>query len=542
MGTRLNALDIAFLGLETQRTPVNVGALQIFEIPKGYRGNFVRNLLKRLGAIEPGPPFNLKLSHSLLPLAVPQWVVDQNFDLDYHVRHSALPKPGTTEDLLALVSRLHSRVMDRQRPLWEFHLIEGLKDRRFAVYTKMHHAAIDGLGGVAIMEGILSSSADAELRAPWQGVQRKRRESEPGSVAEAADRLARMATRQAQMGADLGRLLLGHTMKPLGLRPDHSPVPFSAPRSILNGPISGARRFCVQTLPLPQIKALGADAGATVNDIILAICSGALRRYLLKGKALPERGLIASVPVSIRHLNRSGNQITYVAAKLATHRGDPMERLREISESTRQAKQEVAGVTPAAAITFAVMAQGLVAVLNRLRLTDWVPPPANVVISNVPGPRKPLYFDGAKMLANYPLSVLVDGQALNITVMSYVDSVDFGVMACRDTLPDATTLTGHIRDAFEELVEAVASHAAGAAPPSTGAADGTGKAPEDETRADGQDRHAAKPARASDEADAAAEPGSGARRARKAASTTAAGKAAADGHAGDERSEPSDPR
>jgi diacylglycerol O-acyltransferase len=244
-------------------------------------------------------------------------------------------------------------------------------------------------------------------------------------------------------------------MKTLGLKPDNSPVPFTAPRSIFNVPISGARRFATASLSLSEIKKLGKTAGATVNDMLLGICAGALRKYLQEHKALPTETLLANVPVSIRQINRPGNQITYVGARLCTDERDPLKRLQNIGVSTSHAKQEVAEVSPAAAISFAVMAQGLVAVLNRFHLTDLLPPPANVTISNVPGPRAPLYFGGARMLVNYPLSVLVDGQALNITVISYCDSIDFGLMACRDAVPDVDRLGTMITEAFAELKNAI---------------------------------------------------------------------------------------
>ncbi|MEM6575404.1 MAG: wax ester/triacylglycerol synthase family O-acyltransferase [Pseudomonadota bacterium] len=458
MATRLNALDLAFLGLETQKTPVNVASLQIFEPPADYAGHFVRDLLANLQTLPPGPPFNLRLSSTSV-LTAPSWVEDDHFDLNYHVRHSALPQPGSMADLLSLVSRLHSRVMDRERPLWEFHIIEGLEGGRFAIYMKMHHAAIDGMGGIALLEACLSTEPDAPLKAPWAGLATKSRgRRSSGSLLGLPARLRRRLLGQAQMGIDLGKLLVGHGMKAVGLQPDDSPAPFTAPKTIFNVPVSGARKFGATSMPLHELKALGKATGATVNDIVLAICSGAIREYLREHKALPKRSLVASVPVSIRQINRSGNQITYVSARLATHRKTPLGRLADIGRSTRAAKKEVANVLPSASINFAVMAQGLVAVLNRLGATDLVPPPANVVISNVPGPRQLLYFAGAQLKAGYPLSVLVDGQALNITVLSYVDSVDFGVMACRDAVPDVDVLSRLLQKAFLELKAAAAAN------------------------------------------------------------------------------------
>ena len=451
MGQRLNALDLAFLALETQRTPVNVAALIVLQTPAGYKGNFIRDLLDQLREQPAGPPFNLRLASGV---GIPQWVEDDHFDIDYHVRHSALPRPGSMEDLLSLASRLHSRVMDRERPLWEFHLIEGLRGRRFAIYMKMHHAAIDGMGGIELLESCLSTDADAPLIAPWHGLRsRERRSSEPAptGVFSRLTSTARGVLNQAQMGKELGQFLLGQGLKTVGLRPADAPVPFTAPKSIFNVPISGARKFAVKTIDMHDIKAVGKAAGATVNDVVLAICAGALRRYMQDKDALTKSSLLATVPVSVRQISRSGNQITYVGAKLGTDIADPIKRLRAIGQSTFQAKREVASVSPAAATSFAVMAQGLVAVLNRFRVSGFLPPPANVTISNVPGPRRTLYFAGAEMEANYPLSVLVDGQALNITVMSYRGTIDFGLMACRDTLPDVDYLAELIGESFTEL-------------------------------------------------------------------------------------------
>ncbi len=272
---------------------------------------------------------------------------------------------------------------------------------------------------------------------------------------------------------------MGHGMKSLGLRPADSPVPFTAPKSLFNVPISGARRLCVRTVSLKEVRAAGRAAGATMNDTVLGLCASALRRYLLEKDALPDETLIATVPVSVRQINRLGNQITYVGARLATHLDDPLARLQQIRASTTQAKQEVKDVSAAAATNFAMMAQGLVAVLSRLQLTEYVPPPANVLISNVPGPRRTLYFGGAQLLANYPLSVLTDGQALNITVVSYCDSIDFGLMACRNAVPDVEKIGDYLVDAVEELKQLAATIEGD---PSSAAEPASGKARKRRTR------------------------------------------------------------
>ena len=410
MSQKLSALDLAFLSLEKQTTPVNVANLMIFDIPENYEGNYPRDLIEKLEAQPAGAPFNLKLS-STSTAKLPSWIEDDNFDIHYHVRHSALPKPGTEEDLMELVSRLHSRLLDRGRPLWEFHLIEGLENNRFAIYMKMHHASIDGMGGIELMEAILSPNDNQEVKAPWTGLNKtpRTKEKEKQALSERTAKLTRKIGDRAKLVKDLSSMFIGQGLKAVGVKDNLAPAVFTAPKSMFNVPITGARRFTVKTVSLSEIKAIGKEAGATVNDMVLAMCAGALRKYMTEKDALPKKPLIASVPVSVRQVNRTGNQITYVTANLATDEPDTMKRLQKIGASTQGAKHEIEDLSPGAATSFAVVAQGFVAVMNQLKMTELLPPPANVTISNVPGPRIPLYFGDAKLVGTYPLSVLIDG-------------------------------------------------------------------------------------------------------------------------------------
>ena len=452
MGSKLSALDLAFLSLEKQTTPVNVASVAIMEIPEGYKGNYAKDLLNKLEQQPAGPPFNMKLSSKYVA-ARPSWVEDEHFDIHFHVRHSALPKPGSEDDLLELVSRLHSRLLDRERPLWEFHLIEGLEGNRLALYMKMHHAAIDGMGGVELMENCFSLTDDEEVIAPWSGIVKAARTSERHnpSLTETASRMIEQVSKGSQLVQDVSKMFVGQSLKAVGFKDDSAPAPFTAPKSMFNVPITTTRRFAVKSMSLSEIKEVGKRAGATVNDMVLAICSGALRHYMQDKGALPDKSLIATVPVSVRQLNRTGNQITYVMANLATDEIDSLKRLARIGESTKHAKDEIEHVSPDAATSFAVLAQGATAVLNQLNITGFVPPPANVTISNVPGPRQPLYFGDAKLVGMYPLSVLIDGQSLNITVVSYCDTIGFGFMACRDILPDVNALADYVEEAFNSI-------------------------------------------------------------------------------------------
>lgn len=457
MATKLSALDLAFLSLEKQTTPVNVASLVILEIPPGYNGNYARDLLDKLECQPAGPPFNLKLSSERVA-SLPSWIEDENFDIHYHVRHSALPKPGTQADLLELVSRLHSRLLDKGRPLWEFHLIEGLEHNRLALYMKMHHSCIDGMGGIELMENCFSLTSEQEAKAPWAGLNKSKSSNEvqKTTLKESAGNLVKQVSKTSGLVQDLSKMFVGQGLKSVGLKNDKAPAPFTAPKSLFNVPITGARRFAVKSISLSDVKELGKRAGATVNDMVLAMCSGALRQYMLDHGDIPKKPLIATVPVSVRQLNRSGNQITYVMANLATNEGDSLKRLAKIGESTVSAKQELQDVSFEAATSFAVVAQGLTAAVNQLNITQFVPPPANVTISNVPGPRMPLYFGDAKMLATYPLSVLIDGQSLNITVVSYCDTIGFGFMACRDVLPDVDKLAEYVEQSFNSIRDRLA--------------------------------------------------------------------------------------
>ncbi len=460
MTKKLSTLDLAFLSLEKQTTPVNVASLTIFELPEEHDGNYARDLLHKLESQKAGPPFNMKLSNKKAS-SRPSWIEDEHFDIHYHVRHSALPHPGTHEDLLELVSRLHSRLLDRERPLWEFYLIEGLEGNRMAMYIKMHHACIDGMGGIAIMENCFSLAPGQEVIAPWVGVKKKRKnhlveKPQEKSLKQATADLMHQISDGSHLVQDFSKLLFSQSMKAIGLKNATAPAPFTAPKSIFNVPISTARRFAVKALPLSEVKAVGKRAGATVNDMVLAMCSGALRQYMLDIGELPEKSLIATVPVSMPQLHRPGNQITYVMSSLATDEIDSLKRLARIEASTQCAKSEIEDVEPSAATSFAVFAQGFTAALNQLNITNFVPPPANVTISNVPGPRQTLYFGDAKLSAMYPLSVLIDGQALNITVVSYCDAIEFGFLACRDTLPDVSKIADYVADAFEAIKNRIA--------------------------------------------------------------------------------------
>jgi diacylglycerol O-acyltransferase len=449
MARRLSALDIAFLKMETPEGPSHVASLLIFEPPAKYKGSFVADLKAALKDIPVGPPFNLMLSPKGFPFAFPTWIPDKNFDIDFHLRHSALPKPGTMDDLMRLVSRLHGRLLDRSRPLWELYLIEGLEGNRFAMYTKIHHALVDGVGGMKMVDQSFARSPDSTtVKAPWAIEQVAKRVRPTRTFTENL-----MATGKSMMGPLRS---MPQALKALAMPgKTEAAIAFKTSKSIFNGHITASRRFATQSLSLSETKAVGKALGSTVNDIFLAVSAAALRRYLTEKNQMTELPLTATVPVSIQvaGAEKQGNQITYIAVNLRTDLGDPLVRLKAIARSAAAAKKDMMALTRDAVQTLAVVGQGAAALINQFQLADYVKPPANLVLSNVPGPRETLYFKGAKLVGYYPMSILMDGQALNITLCSHGNQLDFGILGCRNAMPDIDLLAQYVGDAFKELQE-----------------------------------------------------------------------------------------
>lgn len=344
------------------------------------------------------------------------------------MRLSALPRPGGVRELLALVARLHGTLLDRHRPLWEFHLIEGLDDNRFAVYGKVHHALTDGVNAVRNTAAMLSDRPTGTPRPLWGP--RPRPTRDPVRPRGFVKDLAGVLPAAAQMVAK-------------GLRTPDAALPFTAPKTVLNRPLTGARRFAAQSWPIAAISAVAERHGATINDVVLAMCSGALREYLSGTADLPEKSLVAAVPVALPRTDGDGNAVTMVLCRLATDVADPVERLHRIRASMLAAKEVMRGRSALQLSTIGMLTAigptGLAAVPG---ITSVAAPPYNVVISNVPGPRKRLFWGDATMEGWYPVSMPVEGQALNITVLSYADNIEFGLIACRRNVPHLQRMLG----------------------------------------------------------------------------------------------------
>lgn len=458
---KLNPLDASWLMVESTDTPMHVGSLTIFSLPKGGPDSFLRDLVANLrGQKDFAPPFNLKLASAALKGVLPAWVEDHRIDLEYHLRHSALPSPGGERELGVLISRLHSHPLDFNRPLWECHIIEGLEHNRFAMYMKMHHSQIDGVGGMRMLQKMLSKdSEEVDRPAPWsvgRGSSGPRPERDRSPLSE---RLMKLARSQADTLPGVAKAL-GDVVRESWSKSDAAnATPYAAPKSLLNEKISGQRRFATQYYELDRIKKIAKAAEVTVNDVFLELCSGSLRRYLEEIQALPEAPLTAGVPVSVRPADDadSGNAISFIIANLNTHLNDPLARLQAIKESTAIAKDKLQALPKAGinSYTMIFMAPYILALLTGLG--GRTRPMFNVTISNVPGPVEPLYFNGARLEQMYPISLLSHGQALNITVVSYAGQFNVGFTGCRDTLPHMQRLATYMAEELEVLEKALIS-------------------------------------------------------------------------------------
>jgi diacylglycerol O-acyltransferase len=454
--------DAAFLLGETATQPTHVAGLAIYELPAGADADYVNRLYHELlthTAIH--PRLRQRPADPVGSLGNIWWTEEHDVDLEYHVRLAALPRPGRVRELLELVSRLHGQMLDRHHPLWEFYLIEGLDGGRFATYTKIHHALYDGVASTRLLTDWLSPDPDARGAIPWWSAAHHR----PGLPdSEQADdealhirtKITRTTERALRLAGDLAGLAASAgKMAARGLRGHTDGLPYRAPRTVLNTSITGSRRFAAQQWPLKRIKDAGAAHNATVNDVVLAMCAGALRRYLIEQDALPSDALTAGVPVSLRSLGAfgdSGNAVGIVPCNLSTHLEDPHDRLTEIVASMNAAKGELATQSPLQIqLRTALIGAGSLLATQVPGAADLAPLPVNLIISNVPGPREPLYWDGARMQGMYPLSVPQQGQALNITVSSYAGQLNFGLTGCRRRLPHLQHMLSYLEESLADL-------------------------------------------------------------------------------------------
>ena len=453
----ISPTDSMFLIGESREHPMHVAGLQLFTPPEGAGPEFIRDMYETIVKNDDFQPTFRKHPGRLLGgISNVAWAFDDDVDIDYHLRRSGLPRPGRVRDLLELVSRLHGTLLDRHRPLWEASLIEGLDDGRFAVYTKIHHSLLDGVSAQRLMiRSMTPDPADHEVRVPWSlGPKHKSKDS--GGRSSAGQSALQAITGTVGSLASLAPSTL--SIAKAALVEQQLTLPFRAPKTMFNVPIGGARRAAAQSWPLARIRAIKSAAGVTVNDVVLAMCSGALRAYLIERDALPDTSLVAMVPVSLRGADEQdagGNMVGTILCNLATDIEDAAKRLEAISTSMCENKKVFAGLPKSQALALSAFLAGGIAFGLVPGFVSSAPPPFNIIISNVPGAREPMYWNGARLDGNYPLSIALDGQALNITLTNNADNLDFGLVGCRRSVPHLQRLLMHLEDSLADLEKAV---------------------------------------------------------------------------------------
>lgn len=469
----LSGLDAAFLHMESPETPMHVGGLSILELPPGYTGNFIDDVRQHIeNRKHLAPIFERKLVHMPFDIANPIWVMDDDLDIDYHLRHVIVPPPATRKSVDRLVSRLHSSLLDRSRPLWEMYVLDGLpvpdsapKGTRYVgLYSKMHHASLDGMGGQVLMQAIMDiTQIPREEKKP-----KRKNAANKIDTYGIAELTASGITHNIGQTIKLAKNLPKLTRKAVELlRPSKTSqangvdrMHWFAPKTPLNVTITNQRSFARFSTPLDETKSIAKINKVSLNDVVMAISAAGLNRYLATQDCHPTEPLLAAIPISLRPEGNTdmSNQVSMARMSLATNVKDPIERLKVINASALGVKNYVSDVKSILPTDFPSLGapwliSSVAAILTRARVANSIPPFANVVISNVPGPNITLYFAGAKQISTYPVSIPYHGMGLNITLQSYNGWLDFGVIACQKLMPDIAELAGYMEDAHKELLK-----------------------------------------------------------------------------------------
>ncbi|MCA0317881.1 MAG: wax ester/triacylglycerol synthase family O-acyltransferase [Proteobacteria bacterium] len=451
---QLSGIDATFLYMETPETPMHVAGLTLYDPPKAMTGSFYEHFRTFFASrVHLIPIFGKKLARSVFDLDHPGWVDAGEIDLDYHIRHARLPKPGTFAQLEAMIGDLHSVVLDRSRPLWQFTVIDGLADGRLALYSKVHHAAVDGGAGMVITKALYDVTETPRDVGPAPAPKPKaaKPSMEQRAIVGINDLMANMirqhitvVTAGAKLMGSLASALIPGASKGEEKVPGAPAIPnLVPPNTPFNVTITGQRSYAARSVPLDQAKFVAKATGTKINDVVMAICAGALRTYLLGKKKLPKTPLIAFVPISLREAGNTeiNNQVFGMNCRIATQIADPLERLKAIQASSGESKTMAGGVKDIAPKDFSMLGAplilpGLMQLYGRTGLADVLPQAVNLTISNTMGPPFPLFCAGAKILALYPVSIPIHGIALNMTVQSYQNGLDFGRLTVTALCPN----------------------------------------------------------------------------------------------------------
>lgn len=453
----ISPLDLGWLFVESDSTPMHVGCVQIFEpppdAPEDYAVSLYREFCTQSACV---PPFSLRMHRQ--GLSLPRWESVDRVDIETHVQRWALPSPGSQQQLDDQIAQLHAEPLDLDLPLWEFHLIEGLEDGCYAVFIKIHHALMDGIAGMRLMQSMLTTDPNKTLAAPWSPqspvnglhiVDHPEHHERRKNLKQRLQDLAGEARNLAGATKTLRSLAWASTHR------GHSDLqaPYTAPDCVINKRVSQDRGFSRASLSLPTVRRVASHAAVSVNDVLLAICSGALREHLEEHGLLPQESLIAGLPMSVRPPGDThvGTAVSFIIASLGTDLADARDRLGHIHESTRAAKNHIRGLSAQSLTEYTLMMMTPYIGELMTGLAGRVTPAFNIIISNVPGPRETLYFNGARLKAMYPLSIVTHGQALNITSLGYGDTLLLGLSCCPRQLPAPGQLAARIEEQLHIL-------------------------------------------------------------------------------------------
>lgn len=462
---QLNGIDAAFLYLETDETPMHVAGLTIYDLPKGFGGSFHKTFTEFFkGRVHLVPVFGMKLTHSSFNLDHPAWVDAGELDFGYHIQSIRLPKPGTRAQLEAAVARLHSERLVRDRPLWQFTVIEGLENRQAALYSKVHHSAVDGAASMAITEALYDlTPVPRDVAPPCRKDPQPIRPDLEKTISDFTQITANLYRQHANFLNKSPKIMsqLADLALPFLTGKLRTPA-MLAPSTPINVSIDAERSYAARSISLQDAKHISRKTGTKLNDVVMAVTSGALRTYLAEKSALPDGSLVAFVPISLREIGNAetNNQTFGMTVSLATNQSDPLERLFEISAEADASKTIAGSISDAAPQDFTLlgapsMLPQIMKMYGAFDVSQYVPQVVNLTISNTPGPSYPLYCAGAKVASLYPVSIPSHGVGLNVTVQSYLGHLDFGVTAGTRAMPDADHFSDLLVRSFEELRAAV---------------------------------------------------------------------------------------
>jgi WS/DGAT/MGAT family acyltransferase len=452
---KIPPLDLMFFLTETAQSPKHVGAVQIFKLPAKAPKTYMRDLVRTFKEAPVVSPFDYRPHFPRT--GMPEWVVDDNLDIDYHVRHSALPQPGTDEQLMEVLQRLHCGLLSRDRPGWICQIIEGLEGGRFAIYSKIHHAYIDGMSGVKRMYGTLSPSPREKNIVPtWSYVaDKKDRPAIRSGSKERTGKPGGTALAQAKALAELYTSFAKTSLDFFNLRESQTQSMFHAPRTRMNDRVEyDTRSIATCTLPLDSARAVGAMYGGKVNDVVLAVIDAALHDYLEAHAENTETPLVALCPMSVR--SEGDETATTQATALHVRLGEPgasiQDRLHQVIESSSATKEKARTMSSEALMDLAMIMVGALELIERTGLKGLFSPSYNVLVSNVPGPVEDvLYLRGSRHLSSHPISAFLPGGNLNVTVLSHGNKLDFGLVADKHALPDLRFVAQRMEERFAEL-------------------------------------------------------------------------------------------